>query len=202
MKYLIVIVVVVFLVGFVLVGIVLVQDLFGFDVFVGIIDEIECLVVLFDEMGKVLIYLCCLNCYLVMGGLMQGDDMYLYLLFVVWGDVDFGVLGMNCLICYGMENMVLILGQGSILGYELWLLVLVSMGWVGKLLVQICVQIKDLQQNGGKMLDEFYEYNVYDGLVGWGWDFGEGCIFVFGSQDLFGQLICVWIDIGVVCFIS
>ena len=73
------------------------------------------------------------------------------------------------------------------------------MGWIGATVAEICEQIKDPARNGGKSLEELHEHNAEDGLVGWGWEPGDGRTPAPGSQALFGQLTRAWIDSGAHC---
>lgn len=175
------------------------QDgLSGPDAFAGLSDTSQRSVAMFEEMGKVLTHPRCLNCHPVKGGPTQGDDMHPHSPPVVRGDADFGAAGMTCNTCHGDKNIRLT-GHGSIPGHEPWMLAPVSMGWAGVGLAEICAQIKDPERNGGKSLEDLFEHNAHDGLVGWGWDPGEGRTPAPGSQELFGALTRAWIDTGAVC---
>ncbi|WP_111560314.1 Isoquinoline 1-oxidoreductase subunit [Paracoccus sediminilitoris] len=167
--------------------------------FADIADETERSVALFNEMGKVLTHPRCVNCHPVTGGPRQGDDMVPHMPPVIRGEADFGAPGMTCNTCHGSENVEFTSGEGSIPGHEPWALAPVSMGWYGVSLGDICEQIKDPERNGGKTLEELYIHNAEDGLVGWGWDPGEGRTPAPGSQELFGQLTRAWIDTGAAC---
>ncbi len=169
------------------------------DDFSAISDQAERSAAIFTEMGKVLTHPRCLNCHPVTGGPTQGDDMHPHDPPVVRGDADFGAPGMNCTTCHGPKNVAFATEPGSIPGHESWLLAPVSMGWAGKSLSQICAQIKDPAQNGGKDLEALYAHNAQDGLVGWGWQPGQGRTPAPGSQEIFGQLTRAWIDTGAAC---
>ena len=175
------------------------DDLKGPDAFAGIEDQGERSVALFNEMGKVLTHPRCLNCHPVTGGPTQGDDMHPHSPPVVRGDADFGAPGMTCNTCHSAQNVQLTSGYGSIPGHDPWALAPVSMGWQGKTLDEICTQIKDPKRNGGRTLEQLFEHHATDGLVGWGWDPGEGRTPAPGSQEIFGQLTRAWIDTGAAC---
>ena len=167
--------------------------------FDGITDQTERSVALFEEMGKVLTHPRCLNCHPVTGGPTQGDDMQPHMPPVVRGEADFGAPGMTCNTCHGTENVAFATGAGSIPGHDPWSLAPASMGWQGLSLGEICVQLKDPERNGGRTLAELHEHNAADGLVGWGWEPGEGRTPAPGSQEMFGQLTQAWIDTGAAC---
>jgi len=169
------------------------------EAFAGIADEQARSVAIFEEMGKVLTHPRCLNCHPVTGGPTQGDDMHPHSPPVVRGEADFGAAGMNCNVCHGDKNVTLTSAIGSIPGHEPWALAPASMGWQGLGLGEICAQLKDPERNGGRTLDDLHEHNATDGLVGWGWDPGEGREPVPGTQELFGKLTRAWIDTGAAC---
>jgi len=169
------------------------------EAFARIADEQARSVAIFEEMGKVLTHPRCLNCHPVTGGPTQGDDMHPHSPPVVRGEADFGAAGMNCNVCHGDKNVTLTSTIGSIPGHEPWALAPVSMGWQGLGLGEICAQLKDPERNGGRTLDDLHEHNATDGLVGWGWDPGEGREPVPGTQELFGKLTRAWIDTGAAC---
>lgn len=154
---------------------------------------------LFQEIGKVLTHPRCLNCHPVTGGPTQGDDMRPHQPPMVRGAADFGPVGMTCNTCHGTENVPYATQTGSIPGHDVWLLAPVSMGWQGLTLAEICAQLKDPARNGGRDLAAVLDHNAHDGLVGWGWEPGEGRTPAPGTQDLFGQLTQAWIDTGAAC---
>ena len=167
--------------------------------FDGITDQTARSAALFEEMGKVLQSPRCLNCHPVTGGPTQGDDMHPHMPPVVRGEADFGAPGMNCSTCHGSENVSFASGPGSSPGHEPWALAPLSMGWQGLSLSEICVQLKDPARNGNRDLEALYKHNATDGLVGWGWEPGEGRTPAPGSQAEFAALTRAWIDTGSAC---
>ncbi len=167
--------------------------------FDSIADQTERSAALFLEMGKVLQSPRCLNCHPVTGGPTQGDDMHPHMPPVIRGEADFGAPGMNCTTCHGAKNVAFATGPGSIPGHEPWALAPVSMGWQGVSLADICTQIKDPERNGGRDMEALFEHNATDGLVGWGWEPGEGRTPAPGSQAEFAALTRAWIDTGSAC---
>lgn len=167
--------------------------------FDGIADQTARSAALFQEMGKVITHPRCLNCHPVTGGPTQGDAMRPHMPPVVRGEADFGAPGMTCNTCHGSQNVAFATGPGSIPGHDPWALAPISMGWQGVALSDICAQIKDPARNGGKDLEALFEHNAHDGLVGWGWDPGEGRTPAPGTQEQFGALTRAWIDTGAAC---
>ncbi|RNF33531.1 Isoquinoline 1-oxidoreductase subunit [Paracoccus methylarcula] len=176
------------------------QDLRAPADFDSIEDQTERSAAIFEEMGKVLTHPRCLNCH-PKGGPTQGDDMQPHEPPVVRGDADFGAPGMTCNTCHGAENFETtgVGGIESIPGHEPWSLAPVEMAWAGLGLGEICEQLKDPERNGDRSLEELHEHMAEDGLVGWGWEPGEGRTPAPGSQELFGQLTQAWIDTGAAC---
>ena len=169
------------------------------DEFAGIEAEEERSVALFQEMMVVIEHPRCMNCHPVDDSPRQGMDMALHQPPVVRGDADFGAPGMRCSTCHGVENVAYKTGEGSIPGHDPWHLAPIEMGWIGRSAGEICAQLKDPERNGGKTLAELHEHNAHDGLVGWGWEPGEGREPAPGSQDIFGELTQAWIDTGAAC---
>lgn len=174
-------------------------DLASPDSFADIADDEDRAAAIFQEMAKVLTHPRCLNCHPVTGGPTQGNDMRPHMPPVIRGEADFGAPGMTCNTCHGPRNVTLDGLDASIPGHEPWQLAPVSMGWVGLGLSEICEQLKDPERNGGKTLAELQVHNAEDGLVGWGWEPGEGRLVPPGDQAQFGALTQAWIDSGASC---
>ncbi|MEX1235206.1 MAG: Isoquinoline 1-oxidoreductase subunit [Roseovarius sp.] len=175
------------------------EDLAAPESFDRIADEGERSAAIFNEMGKVLQHPRCLNCHPVDGTPRQGDDLALHQPPVVRGQGGFGAPGMRCSTCHSAENVEYTGAEGSVPGHDPWHLAPVSMGWIGLTLPEICEQIKDPERNGDRTLVELHEHNAEDGLVGWGWEPGEGREPAPGSQERFGALTKAWIDAGAGC---
>lgn len=154
---------------------------------------------LFEELAKVFTHPRCLNCHPVNGGPRQGDLMSEHQPPVVRGPADMGATGMECNTCHGEANVEYAGADGAIPGHLPWAMAPVSMGWIGKSVSEICEQVKDPERNGGRTLAEIHEHNAEDGLVGWGWEPGEGRTPAPGTQEQFGRLTQAWIDAGAAC---
>lgn len=169
------------------------------DQFDHIVDDSMRSSALFEEMGKVLRHPRCLNCHPRNDRPRQGDDMSAHQPPVIRGPGGLGAPGMRCSTCHGTDNVPYKTGDGSMPGHEPWLLAPSSMGWKGKSLADICRQLKDPTRNGDRTLEELYEHNRHDGLVGWAWNPGEDKTPAPGSQQQFGALTRAWIDSGAYC---
>lgn len=167
--------------------------------FEAIGDETQRSVALFEEVAKVLQHPRCLNCHPVDDAPRQNDLAMHQPPVVRHDESGFGAPGMRCTACHGAENVAYVAGDGSIPGHEPWHLAPKSMGWIGLSAGEICEQIKDPERNGGRTLAQIHEHNAEDGLVGWGWEPGEGREPAPGTQALFGELTQAWIDTGAHC---
>jgi mono/diheme cytochrome c family protein len=166
--------------------------------FDSIADEGERSRALFTEMGKVLTHPRCVNCHPAGDSPLQraGEPHQPP---VERGPAGFGVTAMRCMTCHGAENVAFYTEEGSIPGHAPWQLAPIEMAWEGKSLAEICRQIQDPERNGGKTLAELVEHNAHDGLVGWGWEPGEGREPAPGSQMTFGELTAAWVATGARC---
>ena len=169
------------------------------DEFGSIADDSERSTALFNEMFVVIESPRCLNCHPVGDVPMQADAMMPHQPPVVRGEGGMGAPGMRCSTCHGAENVSFTTGQGSIPGHNPWQLAPIEMGWIGKSAAEICAQLKDPELNGNRTLADLHEHNAEDGLVGWGWEPGEGRTPAPGTQAIFGELTQAWIDTGAVC---
>ena len=165
----------------------------------SIADETERSVALYREMHKVLTHPRCMNCHPKDDHPRQGEDMAMHQPPVQRGAGGLGLPGMRCSTCHGEANVAYVASEGSMPGHQPWQLAPLSMGWIGVSANEICEQIKDPARNGGKSLEALHEHNLHDGLVGWGWEPGEGREPAPGSQALFGALTRAWIDTGAHC---
>jgi hypothetical protein len=86
-------------------------------------------------------------------------------------------------------------------GHPLWHLPPADMRMVfeGKSPGELCRQLKDPKQNGGKSLEEIYHHIAEDSLVGWGWNPGDGRTLPPMSRPDFAAKIRAWIDSGAAC---
>ena len=164
--------------------------------FDGIEDEGERSAMIFAEMARVLTHPRCMNCHPRDDVPRQGMAMEAHQPPMVRGPGDFGVSAMLCSTCHGTQNVPCAAGAGSIPGHEPWQLAPIEEGWIGLSVGEICEAIRDPATNGGRTLEKIHENNTHDGLVGWGWEPGEGREPVPGTQEQFGALTRAWIDTG------
>jgi hypothetical protein len=159
-------------------------------------------VALFEEAGKVIMHPRCVNCHPATERPLQGMAMVPHQPPVVRGEADFGMPGMTCNTCHGPENVELIAqadGLESIPGHPEWHVAPIEQAWENRTLGEICLQIKDVQRNGGKDMAELVAHMAEDTLVGWGWNPGKGREPVPGTQQQFGEIFKAWADSGAEC---
>ena len=147
----------------------------------------------FTELGKVLTHPRCLNCHPAGDRPRQGDMARLHQPPVERGADGFGLPALRCPICHQAANF------GGVPGNPIWHLAPHEMAWEGKTLSQICVQIKDPAQNGGRSLETLVEHIGEDHLVGWAWAPGPGRQPAPGTQKEAGALVAAWVQTGAAC---
>jgi hypothetical protein len=147
----------------------------------------------FTELGKVLTHPRCLNCHPAGDRPRQGDMARLHQPPVMRGADGFGLPALRCPICHQAANF------GTVPGNPIWHLAPREMGWEGKTLDQICAQIKDPAQNGGRSLETLVEHIGEDHLVGWAWAPGSGRTPAPGTQKEAGALVEAWVKTGAAC---
>ena len=147
----------------------------------------------FTELGKVLTHPRCLNCHPAGDRPRQGDVARLHQPPVERGADGFGLPALRCPICHQAANF------GGVPGNPIWHLAPHEMAWEGKTLSQICAQIKDPAQNGGRSLETLVEHIGEDHLVGWAWAPGPGRQSAPGTQKEAGALVAAWVQTGAAC---
>ena len=150
---------------------------------------------LFVELGKVLTNPRCVNCHPAGDRPRQGDLSRLHQPPVERGADGHGLAAMRCHICHQRANF----DPGRMPGHPDWHLAPREMGWEGKSLREICVQIKDPKRNGGRSIEQLIEHIGSDTLVGWAWAPGFGREPAPGTQKQAGALVEAWVKTGAVC---
>jgi hypothetical protein len=154
---------------------------------------------IFADVGKVLTHPRCMNCHPAGEHPLQGADHHDHAP-KVWRN-DTGHFGTPCGECHTEQNVTLreAASYRSIPGHPRWAVAPLSMAWQGKSLGEICRQLKDTAQNGGRDLALLQEHVAKVDLVAWGWSPGEGREPAPGTQELAGQLVQAWIETGAEC---
>jgi hypothetical protein len=109
-----------------------------------------------------------------------------------------GVYGMRCDTCHQERNLP---GEHLPPGNPKWALPAPEhkMVFVGRSPVQLCRQLKDPKQNGGRDLQQLWDHVAHDDLVAWGWDPGPGRTLPPLSRPDTAAQMKIWIDAGAAC---
>src|SRR5256885_7613171 len=135
----------------------------------------------------------CQNCHPAGDSPLQGDDSHVHLQNVRRGKDGRGVYGMRCDTCHQATNLP---GAHMPPGSPRWALPSPEhkLVFVGRSAGELCKQIKDPKQNGGRSLEDLLHHIADDDLVGWGWSPGEGrTLPPLSRPDTVAQ-VKVWID--------
>ena len=150
---------------------------------------------IFTELGKVLTHPRCLNCHPAGDRPRQGDMARLHQPPVERGVDGYGLPAMRCPTCHLQANV----DTAGVPGNPIWHLAPRDMGWEGKTLREICIQIKDPARNGNRSVDALIEHIGEDHLVGWAWAPGYGRQPAPGTQKQAGALVEAWVKTGAEC---
>jgi len=140
----------------------------------------------------------CQNCHPAGDSPLQGDDSHVHLQNVRRGKDGHGVYGMRCDTCHQSANLP---GANLPPGNPKWSLPAPEhkMVFVGRTPAELCRQLKDPKQTGGRSLAQLLEHVSSDDLVGWGWDPGTGrALPPLSRADTVAQMK-IWIDGGAAC---
>ena len=140
----------------------------------------------------------CQNCHLSGDFPLQGDDSHVHMQNVQRGSDGHGVYGMRCNTCHQTANLP---GEHMPPGNPKWSLPSPDhkMVFVGRSPAQLCLQLKDPKQTGGRSLQQLLEHVSSDDLVGWAWDPGAGRTLPPLSRAETVAQMKIWIDGGAAC---
>jgi mono/diheme cytochrome c family protein len=140
----------------------------------------------------------CQNCHPSGEAPLQGDDSHVHMQNVVRGKDGHGVYGMRCNTCHQIANVP---GGHMPPGNPKWSLPAPEhkMIIVGRTPAELCRQLKDPKQTGGRGLPQLLEHVSSDDLVGWAWNPGTGRNPPpLSRADTVAQMK-IWIDGGAAC---
>jgi hypothetical protein len=152
----------------------------------------------FLEIHKVFTSPRCQNCHPAGDAPLQGDDSHVHLQDVKRGKDGHGVSAMRCETCHQTTNLA---GDHMPPGNPKWSLPSPEhkMVFVGRTPAELCRQLKDPKQTGGRSLQQLLEHVANDELVGWGWNPGDGrALPPLSRPDTVAQMK-IWIDGGAAC---
>jgi hypothetical protein len=140
----------------------------------------------------------CQNCHPAGDAPLQGDDSHVHLQNVKRGADGHGVYGMRCDTCHQTKNLS---GEHMPPGNPKWSLPLPEqkMVFVGRSPGELCRQLKDPKQNGGRTLAMLLDHVANDDLVGWAWNPGDGRTLPPLSRLETAAQMKVWVEGGAAC---
>lgn len=140
----------------------------------------------------------CQNCHPAGDAPLQGDDSHVHAQDVKRGVDGHGVTAMRCNTCHQDKNLP---GANMPPGNPKWGLPPANdkMVFVGRTASQLCRQLKDPGQTGGRNLAQLLEHVAGDDLVGWGWNPGDGRTLPPLSRADTVAALREWIDNGASC---
>ncbi|HEV8383896.1 MAG TPA: hypothetical protein VGQ11_03415 [Candidatus Acidoferrales bacterium] len=140
----------------------------------------------------------CMNCHPAGDIPLQGDDSHPHTQNVQRGGAGMGKYALKCLDCHQLENVP---GANMPPGAPNWHLPPPNMKMVfeGKSAGELCRQLKDPKQNGGRSVERAIEHIKSDKLVMWGWAPGEGRSVPAMSHAEFSGRMQEWIAKGAAC---
>jgi hypothetical protein len=147
----------------------------------------------FKQVASVLRHPRCINCHPAGDFPRQGNEGRRHDMRVVRGPDDHGAPAMKCASCHQAVNQ-----QNGIPGAPHWGLAPKSMAWEGLDDHQLAEQLKDPARNGKRSLEQIFEHNAHDELVGWAWNPGAGRETPPLSRAEFVQALRTWIDTGAI----
>lgn len=152
----------------------------------------------FLQLYRVLTSPRCQNCHPAGDAPLQGDDSHVHIQNIKRGADGHGVTAMRCDTCHQSVNLP---GEHMPPGNPKWALPSPQhkMVFVGRSPAELCQQIKDPKQNGGRSLDQLLDHVANDDLVGWGWSPGDGrTLPPLSRPDTVAQMK-IWIAGGAAC---
>jgi len=150
----------------------------------------------FAEAAAVLFHPRCMNCHPSGDAPTIRDDSQPHQFNVKRGPEGKGAGAMNCTLCHGEANR-----PGGAPGVAGWHMPPENMPMVfqGRTPGELCRQLKDPKQNGGRTGDQVVEHLTKDPLVLWGWNPGEGRTTPKMSHKDFSAKMNEWVKKGAAC---
>ena len=152
----------------------------------------------FLQLYRVLTSPRCQNCHPAGDAPLQGDDSHVHIQNIKRGADGHGVTAMRCDTCHLTVNLS---GAHMPPGNPKWALPSQEhrMVFVGRSPAELCRQIKDPKQNGGRTLEKLLDHVANDDLVGWGWNPGDGRSLPPLSRPATVEQMKTWIASGAAC---
>lgn len=147
----------------------------------------------FEPIYRVLVDPRCMNCHTATDFPRQGDERRPHDFLVRRGADGNGAAAMRCATCHTAGN------NGTFPDAPKWGLAPLSMAWEGLGPRQLCLRLKNPQQNGQRDVAQLIEHMSFDPLVVWGWAPGGGRRPVEMPKDDFVRALRFWADAGAPC---
>lgn len=150
----------------------------------------------FLEASEVLFHPRCMNCHPAGETPLTGEDSQQHRFGVTRGTDGKGAGGMNCTLCHQSANQ-----PGGPPGVSNWHMPRESMPMVfqGRTPGELCRQLKDPEQNGGRTGEQLVDHIDSDPLVLWGWDPDTGRMTPEMSHKEFSAKMHEWVEKGCDC---
>jgi hypothetical protein len=152
----------------------------------------------FVEVVKVLQSPRCVNCHPDGDAPLQGDDSHVHKQNISRKSIAAGVTCATCHQTHNADTMGIANGPPGAVGWNLPPAE-TPMVFQGKTATQICEQMKDPKQNGGKDRAKLLEHVEQEPLVLWGWAPGKGRTLPPLSHDQFVAAFKTWLDGDLAC---
>ena len=150
----------------------------------------------FLEASAVLLHPRCLNCHPAGDAPTIRDDAQPHQFNVRRGPGGKGITPLNCTLCHGATNK-----PGGAPGVANWHMPPENMPMIfqGRTAGELCRQLKDPKQNGGRTGAEVINHLDTDPLVLWGWNPGEGRTSPKMTHREFSAKMHEWVAKGGAC---
>jgi hypothetical protein len=152
----------------------------------------------FVEVVRVLQSPRCMNCHPAGDRPLQGDDGHVHAQNISRRTIAAGV---PCSTCHQAHNADTLGIEHGPPGAPGWSLPPAEhpMVFQGRTATQLCEQLKDPAQNGGKNLAQLLDHVTRDEIVLWGWAPGKGRTLPPLPHDRFVAAFQAWVASGAVC---
>ncbi len=155
----------------------------------------------FETIRAVLQHPRCQNCHIPGDAPLQYDAGIPHAMNVQRGPVGLGATAMECSVCHGEANLPVSYGAHVPPGAPHWRLPppQIKMVFINLTPAQLCAQIKNPRETGGKDLQAMLVHNRDDKLVAWGWEPGVGREPVPIPRAQFVAAWQEWMSLGAPC---
>ena len=140
----------------------------------------------------------CMNCHPVGDAPLQGDDSHVHAQNVKRSSDGKGKYALRCTNCHQPENLP---GENMPPGVPNWHMLPEDMKMIfeGRSAGELCRQLEDPSQNGGKSIADLLHHVGEDPLVLWGWKPGDRRTLPAISHAEFVAKMKQWADNGASC---